>query len=651
MSRASGIPILKQQELTAALSSALRETAFENRYVLHPRRLGEMAGEICAAYVRFLETDDGKAIVDLGARCAREGLGERTVPPILGCLRRFTMELYGLDMGSIAVVDMFAGYLLEGYMTAREDQILRDQEQLRQALSSALESKSRELLVKNHAINTAMDGIMLTDLEGKATWVNASFLALWGYRSPAEVNGRLIAEFLTGEDKTEIHASIRTTEGWRGELEGRRKDGTTFSIEVAASLIRNETGTAIGYMASFLDITEKKRLLAQVIQAQKMEALGQLAGGITHDFNNLLTAISGYLQLLILDAPPGSRTHQDLMQIRAAVERGTGLTQQLRLFTRQTKGNRQVMSLNDVVKETWEILKRTFPPMITIELELASPLWPIEADPNQMSQVLVNLCVNARDAMINPNDLHIGGTLVLTTSNTELAETRTGRYMTAPPGRYISVRVKDTGAGIPPEIMERLFVPFVTTKSARSGTGLGLAVVYGIVASHHGFIDVQSTVGRGTVFEVLFPMTHAAPGPAAVETPATALAQGHGAVLVVEDDPQIREIMARVLVSCGYTVTVSASGEEALARFGDGAGIDLVVLDNMMPGMSGRECLEALRAVDPRVRVLFTTGDESGGSARELPVDGIVGIVEKPLDMKVFTEMVKRGVSSSLGDG
>ncbi len=426
----------------------------------------------------------------------------------------------------------------------------------------------------------------------------------------------------------------------------RRRDESTFTVELSASLIRNEEGTAIGIMTSFVDITERKRLIAQIIQAQKMEALGQLAGGITHDFNNLLTAISGYVQFLLIDAPRDSRMHQDLMQIRAAVDRGTGLTRQLRLFTRQTSGNRQVVSLNDIARETWEIFKRTFPPAIAIDLSLATSLWTIEADPNQVSQVLVNLCVNARDAMMDAKSMTGGGTLSIETANVDLAEDRVSRYMSARPGKYVAIRVRDTGCGIAPELLDRLFVPFMTTKSARSGTGLGLAVVYGIVASHHGFIDVRSVTGQGTAFEILFPMTTRPRDAKSEDAAPPTLTQGHGTVLVVDDELQVREIISRVLGTCGYEVVTVGDGREALSRFGRGTGIDLVILDVMMPGMGGRECLASLRIADPGVRVLVTTGYTSDSSAQELLVEGAIGIVEKPLDLKLLVESVQKSLAT-----
>jgi PAS domain S-box-containing protein len=562
-------------------------------------------------------------------------------------VQHFSLDALGRDVQSLAEIDAFTWPLLEGYMKTREAQILTDQEQLRRALSAALESQSQELLVKNHAINTSINGIMLADLDGRVSWVNASFLSLWGYASPAEAAGTRFEDFWAEEAARRVLDLVRSAGGWHGELTGRRRDGSSFSVELSVSLTRNEEGKAIGIMASFADVTERKRLQAQVLQVQKMDALGQLAGGITHDFNNLLTAISGYLQLLLISVPRDTQMYQDLMQIRAAVERGAGLTRQLRLFTRQATGKRQIVSLNDVARETWGIFKRTFPPDIAVELLLSPSLWPIEADPNQMSQVLVNLCVNARDAMMDQAGQDAVGTLTLETANIELSESMASRYMNALPGRYVSLRVSDTGIGMPPELLERVFIPFVTTKSARSGTGLGLAVVYGIVANHRGFIDVASAVGRGSTFTIYLPRAERQNERPVEEAVSSSMERGHGSILAVDDDQQVLEVMARALTACGYVVVPAHDGRDAVERFADGSGIDLVILDMMMPGMSGRECLARLREIAPGVRVLVTTGYTSNGSARDMLGEGALDIVEKPIDLKVLAEKVKSALGQT----
>jgi PAS domain S-box-containing protein len=658
MSPASSPRQAKRDLLAALLESLLRESIFDNRYSMHPRRVPTLAAEQAECYLVALAGGAGVAgssrepVLAEGARLAREGLGEKTILALTTALRCFCRDEIKADAKVLNDVasrtDAYTSALLEGYMAAREAQLLGDQEQLRRALSTALESQSQELLVKNHALDSSINGILLADLQGKATWANSSFLSLWGITTAAEVIDRQMTEFWTPHDAGRILADLPKTGGWRGEFAAQRRDGESFSVEVSASLIRNGTGEAIGTMTSFVDITERKRLQAQILQAQKMDALGQLAGGITHDFNNLLTVVSGYLQMLVLDAPRNTRTHQDLMQMKAAVDRGVGLTRQLRLFTRQASGNRQSVSLNEVARETWEIFKRTFPPEITVELALAPSLWMIEADSNQMSQVLVNLCVNARDALTDSAALR-ERTLTIETANVVLAEERIGRYLTAQPGRYVLLRVRDTGTGMPPDLLERLFIPFVTTKSARSGTGLGLAVVYGVVTSHHGFIDVQSAVGGGTAFEILFPMTGTPQEAPRDEAAAPPLTRGHGKILVVDDEQQVRELVSRVLDTCGYETVTAADGGDALTLFGEGNGFDLVILDMMMPGMGGRECLAHLRAKQPGVRVLVTTGYTSDGSAHELLSEGALGIIEKPLDLAAFAEKVQETLGTAIG--
>ncbi|MGA2640350.1 MAG: response regulator [Spirochaetia bacterium] len=676
--RPASSPLQAQKDLLAGLlESLLRKSAFDNRYSMHPRRLAALAAEQAESYIRAAAGGLGAAAGGLGAAAgglgaaagglgaagresalaegaglAQEGLGEKTILGISAALRGFSRDLIHAEVQVIgdlaATTEEYTSALLEGFIAAREALLLKEQEQLRRALSTALENQSHELLVRNRALDTSINGILLADLEGKVTWVNSSFLSLWGFAAPADVIERQVTDFWSPLDARQILADLPRSGGWRGEFVAERRDGQSFSVELSASLVRADTGEANGIMSSFVDITERKRLQAQVLQAQKMDALGQLAGGITHDFNNLLTVVSGYLQMLLLDVPRDTQMHQDLIQMKAAVDRGVGLTRQLRLFTRQASGIRQSVSLNEVARETWEIFKRTFPPEITVQLALAPSLWMIEADSNQMSQVLVNLCVNARDALIDPA---AGRERLLTveTANVVLAEERIGRYLTARPGKYVLLRVRDSGTGMSTDLLDRLFVPFVTTKSARSGTGLGLAVVYGIVTSHHGFIDVQSTVGSGTAFEILFPMTATPQEARRDEAAAPPLTRGHGKILVVDDDQQVRDLISRVLGTCGYVAVTAADGNEALSLFGTGDGFDLVILDMMMPGMGGRECLARLRSQQPGVRVLVTTGYTSDGSAQELLKEGALGIIEKPLDLAPFAQKVQETMGDAFG--
>ncbi len=636
---------VRESALAGALQTLLRDNAYENRYAMHPRRLAELGVELARFFIHSIVEPGSADAFAFGRELARTGLGEKTLVLLTQLLPRFCRtELPGSppDVEPVlSTIDALSLALLSGFMKFRESQILSDQEQLRRALATALESKSQELLVKNHAINTSINGIILSDLEGKVTWVNSSFLQMWGYATAADPLGLDIGGLWVGEDARGILQLLSRTGGWRGELTARRRDGSSFSIEVSSSLVRNEEGGAIGLMSSVIDITERKRLQSQIIQAQKMEALGQLAGGITHDFNNLLTAISGYLQLLLLSAPHDAQMQKDLQQIKTAVDRGSGLTQQLRFFTRQAAGARQIISLNEVANETYGIFHRTFPPEISVELALAPTLWTVEADPNQMSQVMVNLCVNARDAMTQ-GEHAAGGTLRIETANVALSRDQAERYVNAVEGRYVVLRVIDTGVGMPPELLEKLFVPFITTKGPKSGTGLGLAVVYGIVASHHGFIDVRSVVGKGSTFEVFLPVADREASRVAKEAPGPVFTAGSGKILVVDDEAQVREVMCRTFTACGYTAVPAGNGREALELCRQHGDFDLVILDMVMPDMGGRECLAGLRKLRPDLAVIVVTGYTADGSALELLKEGAREILEKPIDLMALTKTVQK---------
>jgi len=641
----------KRGELAAILVSELERGAFDNHYTLHPRRFAELGDGISEKFLHFLDSPDPLDAVAYGRDIAREGIAEKTIVRLVAALLRFCAAHLS-DGARIApffldTIYSFAPSFLQGFMEARQAQILSDQEQLRRALTAALQSQAHELLVKEHAISTSINGIILTDLDGIVTYVNPSFVLLWGFDSAEQVVGARFQDFWVGPEAGDIPRSLPQTGGWRGELVARRQDQSNLTVELSASMICDERGQPVGVMTSCIDVTERKRLQTQVIQAQKMEAIGQLAGGIAHDFNNLLAAISGYLQLLLVDAPRDTQQYRDLMQINAAVDRGTALTSQLRFFTRQAAGTRQIVSLNDVARETLQLIKHTFPPQIQIELSLCAEPVNVEADPNQVSQVIVNLCMNARDAMMDQVGRTVAGHLAIATSVAEVAEGDAPKYVNGRPGSFAVLKVRDTGVGIPPELMERLFIPFVTTKAARSGTGLGLAVVYGIVAGHHGFLNVSSTVGHGALFEVFLPRCERVAETPVKEQADTGRPRGHGTILVVDDDPQVREVITRILEGCGYAVVGAQDGEDAVRKFSTGAGIDLVVLDIVMPGMGGRECLRHLLRANAQARVLIVTGHMTDGSVQELMSEGALGLVEKPFSQWALVAKVQNAMGTA----
>ncbi len=618
----------RQADLSSLLRKGFDESSAAGGAPLTAGRRDEIATEEACSFLRFLEKPDDDAVLDRGRSLAAEGLEQNELLTLVGLYRDFCIcsvpTTPGSSLGAcLAMADRYLRLLLAGYMREREKLVETGDDRFRQALAASL------------------GATLLADPDGIVRWANPAFLSLWGCASVAEAAGLSMGDFWTGEEARGVLEMLPITGAWRGELTARRRDGGVVSVATAIAFLRDPEARPVGIVASCIDVSEQKQLQAQVLQSQKMNTMGQLAAGIAHDFNNLLTAVGGYLQLLLLDAPSDTQMHQDLMQIKTAVDRGIGLTRQLRMFTRQTASTRQVMVLNDVAMETWEILRHTFPPEIAIELGLSPALWRIEADANQVSQIIVNLCVNARDAMMDRADVPPGGTLSIETANVEITPSEASRFRDGAPGRYVCLSVRDTGIGMPRELMDRLFVPFVTTKTSRKGTGLGLAVVYGIVVDHGGFIDVRSEPGRGSAFQVYLPRSDSPACIIAPEPQAPPAMRGHGTVLLVDDEPQVREVMCRTLMSCGYDVLEVADGKEALSTILLRKGIALVILDLIMPGMGGRECLTRIRALDPGLPVLIATGDTSGTPHQRLLDMGANGVIEKPLDLGIFLRSVQ----------
>jgi two-component system cell cycle sensor histidine kinase/response regulator CckA len=644
-------------ELIARIQTAFVSLAFENRFTMHPRRLKELGAEEYEQFLVYLESGDVAQGVSQGRKRAEEGLGQHLVMEFGGLLRSFLLthsegELPRHLPLALNSVDAYINAYLNGYIEIREKKILEDQEQLRVALSTALERHRRELFIKNHAIHTSINGIMLADLEGRITYVNPAFLDMWKIEDEAGVVGTSCSAFMGNINNEDIIIILMEQGGWQGEIVSRRLDDSAFDLSVSASIIRDENSQPVGIMAFFIDVTERHRLETQFRQAQKMEALGQLAGGIVHDFNNLLTAISGYAQLELMDLPQESPAYQDFLQIKTATDRGKDLTQELRIFTRQASSDRESLNLNSVLEETYKILKRTFPPEVKIEINAEPELQSIKANPSQMSQMLMNLCVNARDAIMTKNDGSLsegrqtGGLLELSTTNVEMNSRLASRFLNVRPGKYICLSIRDSGTGISSQVMDRLFEPFFTTKGERRGTGLGLAVVYGIVQNHDGFIDVTSKPGEGSTFLIYLPVFKNHQGQPAPKPYTPDLTAGRGTVLVAEDEPQVREMVIRALEKSGYSVLSAEDGREAVSLFEKyGRDIDLVVLDMVMPHMGGQECYQQLKAMNPEVQIMIMTGYTSDTSAENFFREGNIQVIKKPFELQSFTKSVRQAIA------
>jgi hypothetical protein len=500
-------------------------------------------------------------------------------------------------------------------------------------------------------LEAAPDAMVCAGADGRIALVNAQTERLFGY-SRDELTGQPV-EILVPDQVRELHPGHRARYvadpqprpmGAGMELAGRRRDGTTFPAEVSLSATHTDEGILI--TAVVRDVTERlemqaererlrsqaerDRLERQLHQSQRLESLGQLAGGVAHDFNNLLGVISNYAAFAgeeLAKEPPDGRwqaVRGDIKQVEQAAHQAAGLTHQLLAFARQEVIQPRVLDLNEVVTSVEQLLIRTLGEHIELITDLADDLAPVLADPGQIEQVLVNLAVNARDAMPG------GGKLIIQTTNTDIGQPAAGQARLAP-GRHVAIKVSDTGTGIPKDVADRVFEPFFSTKPKGEGTGLGLATVYGIITQAGGDLRIYSEPGIGTVFTALLPIT----GQAAAAAPPPQHAgplRGHGEmVLVVEDEPAMREVTRRILARNGYHVLAAASGHDALQAVpGQLEHVDLLLTDVVMPHMQGRELADKIHLLQPDVRVLFMSGYTQGLLSQQGVLEPDIHLIEKP---------------------
>lgn len=571
-------------------------------------------------YGYSLETLRGKPLTEI-SELPDAGMREALALAVAG-KRRTLDHRHVLADGSVREVEVHAGPIpIEGRILLHS--VVRDVTARRDA-EEALRKQGELLRLRSAALEAAANPIVITDRQGEIEWVNPAFTRLTGY-SEEEAVGRAPGDVIgSGEHGPgffqELWVRIRAGEVWEGEMVNRKKDGTIYREQQTITPVRNAAGEIAHFVAIKRDLTERLALQAQLLQAQKMEAVGQFAGGIAHDFNNLLTIMNGSAQLGVEMSEPFSQVRQEFDQILEAGKRASTLTQQILTFGRQGPTKRSVVDLNGVLRQSTGLLKRLTPDSVRFELDLCEDALPVLCDPNRIEQVLLNLAVNARDAM--PQGGHL-------TIRTRLEHIPAPRGPRRPPGRrpQVILTVTDTGTGMAPEIQARIFDPFFTTKEVGKGTGLGLATVYGIVTQAEGEITVESSPGRGTTFRIALPVAEerkAAVNPVPPEGGTT----GNGArrngteteasnprtsgarrILLVEDDAAIRRVASRILEREGFEVIASASGEDALrALEADPDAVDLVLTDVVMPEMTGPQLVDRIRSRSPQIRVLFSSG-------------------------------------------
>ena len=495
-------------------------------------------------------------------------------------------------------------------------------------------------------VETAHEGVWTVDRDQRTSYVNPRMAAMLGY-TPDEMIGRSLFDFMHDDGREE--AKRRVEKGRRGiadaqEVQLRHRDGTKLWGFISTSPILDECGSYTGSLAMVMDMTEHRKLQTHLRQAQKIEAVGQLAGGVAHDFNNLLTVIKGFTTFLLEDLPQDDPRRGDVRGIDEASDRAATLTRQLLAFSRRQILEPRLLDLNDIVGQFGKMIRRLVPADIEITTTLAPDLRLVEVDPGQVEQVLMNLAVNARDAMPD------GGKLMIETSNAELDEAYAGTHVPVVPGQYVLLTVSDTGHGMDNETQARVFEPFFTTKEKGKGAGLGLPTVYGIVKQSGGYVWVYSEPGQGTTVRVYLPrasITTTTANGAATSAPKR---RGAETILLVEDEASVRGVARRALDRHGYTVIEAMTGADALQICERSSeSIDLIISDLVMPEMGGRELAAEVRARHPHVRMLFMSGYTEDAALRRNVLDPAEAFIGKPFTLDALTRKVRDVLDGEVG--
>jgi len=490
------------------------------------------------------------------------------------------------------------------------------------------ERKRAEEQIREQAalLDQAQDAIMVRDLDQKVLFWNKGAEHIYGWTAE-EAIGRNVRELIFKQPSQQFETARKTVieKGeWIGEMHQTRRNGSAIIIESRWTLVRDDKGVPRSILVINTDITEKKHMEAQFLRAQRMESIGTLAGGIAHDLNNVLSPILMSIDMLQMKTTDeSSRKWLDVLRTNA--ERGGDMVRQVLSFARGVEGERVAMQPKHMIKEIIKILRETLPKSIEISFQIPNDLWIISADATQMHQVLMNLCVNARDAMAD------GGSISISAENVFLDENYARMHIEAKSGRFVMISVSDTGPGMSPEIQSRIFEPFFTTKEMTKGTGLGLSTAMTIVKSHGGFINVYSELHKGSAFTVYLPALDK-PGAAESASMQLDMPLGNGElILVVDDEESIREITRGTLEAFGYKVLTASDGTEALALYADKKNeIAVVLTDMVMPFMDGPATIRALQRMNRSVRIIAASGLGAGQRAGEGALEGVSVFLNKP---------------------
>jgi len=493
------------------------------------------------------------------------------------------------------------------------------------------------------AIEQTPESVVITDTEGRILYVNPVFERVTGY-SRAEVigqNPRLLKS--NRQDSAfyrQLWAKISAGEVWRGRFINKKKDGTLFTEDAVIAPVRDEKGAVTNHIAIKRDISHELELEVQYRQTQKIDSIGRLAGGVAHDFNNILAVICGHTDLALAQLSPDAPLRSNLECIQESADHAANLTRQLLAFGRGQVIEPRRINLNELIVNLNKMLRRLIGEDIKLVTQTAPDLGQIKADPGQIEQVLLNLVVNARDAMPD------GGTLTIRTDNVTLDEDYARSHLISP-GDYVMVSVSDTGVGMTDEVKQHIFEPFFTTKEQGKGTGLGLATCFGIIQQSNGHIHSDSQVDKGTQFKIYLPRVWGVEDPISSREVPVSLPQGTETILLAEDEPSLRQLMARVLRTQGYTVLEATDGHEALTLAqANGAKIQLLLTDAIMPGLSGKTLAEWLGQVNPAIRVLFISGYINNNAVRDAMSRPGTFFLQKPFNPLDLTKRVREAIEA-----
>ena len=589
-------------------------------------------------------------------------LCDYSMPQLNGLRALELLRESGLEIPFILISGKMGESIAVGAMKlGATDYLLKDQllrlrlvPAVRRALQEIEERAVRRDLEQEKVLQTtvlkmAANAIFITNASGVIQWLNPAFTALTGYSESAAI-GQTPRILKSGKHNPAFYKSLWRTilagEIWRGEFTNCRKDGGLYFGEETITPVRSNGGKITHFIGILNDVTERKRLAAQFIEAQKMEVIGQLAGGVAHDFNNILAVVTGYSDMLTADLGADNPLGKYAEEIRHASERAVGLTRQLLVFSRKQVVQPVVLALNEVVQDLDKMLRRLVEENIEFTMALGEETGRVKADAGYLGQLLMNLVVNARDAMPN------GGRLTIASSNVTLDESHTLQHPDTRPGHYVMLSVTDTGTGMTDEVKAHLFEAFFTTKPAGKGTGLGLATCQTIIQQCVGHISVSSELGKGSTFRIYFPRVDQPLAAASPPVHARALPCGTETLLVVEDERAVRHLARTVLKARGYEVLTAVNGQDGMrvAREHKGSPIRLVITDVVMPLMGGKVMTEWLKTTCPDLKILFTSGYSDDPLEQEDKLDPGTQFLAKPYSPASLAAKVREMLDQETAD-